>query len=189
MQVQQLLDLLAQTRANSVTLVAIDGHSAAGKSTWATVIQVANSNVTIVHVDDFYRPMDESERYALDAAAGYVYYYDWKRLEEQVLLPLRAAQSVCYQQYDWQRNLLDGWVTIKPEGIVVVEGCYSMRPELRGYYNAMVLVETSPALRRQRQRERANASEDWLRRWDAAERYYMATYQPEKFADLVVSGE
>jgi hypothetical protein len=39
-------------------LLAIDGHSAAGKSSLARTLQSAHSDATIVHANDFYRPLD-----------------------------------------------------------------------------------------------------------------------------------
>jgi len=71
-----------------VLLIAIDGHSAAGKSTRVRTLQAALSQVTIMHTDDFYRPMPEVNRARLDAAGGYQQYYDWQRLEHEVLRPL-----------------------------------------------------------------------------------------------------
>ncbi|MBV7334087.1 hypothetical protein KFU94_38810 [Chloroflexi bacterium TSY] len=173
-----------------VTLVAIDGHSAAGKTTWATIIQESNSHVTVLHIDDFYRPMNAADRELLDAIGGYERYYDWERLEAQVLMPLHNRRIGRYQAYNWQTNRLDQvWQNVKPKGIIVVEGCYAMRPELRKYYNVMILVESSAKMRWQRQLERADASEEWFRRWDAAERHYMETYRPREAADLVIGGD
>jgi len=54
-------------RLEQPVLVAIDGHSAAGKSTLARALQSRIENVQIVCGDDFYRVMPEAERFGLDA--------------------------------------------------------------------------------------------------------------------------
>ena len=179
-----LASIKSQQKA-PVTLIAIDGHSAAGKSTLARSIANTLPTVSIVHTDDFYRVMDESERAQLDAPGGYEHYYDWQRLEAQVLAPLTARQVARYQKYDWATNQLGAWVAVQPHGVVLVEGCYSARPLFRSYYNLIILVDADAALRDQRQRQRADAPE-WWPRWDAAERYYMQTARPHAYADFVL---
>jgi uridine kinase len=187
-QLQPVVDFLCAHPPRSALLVAIDGHSAAGKSTLARTLQVALPQVMIVQTDDFYRPMPPVERARLDAAGGYQHYYDWQRLEQEVLRPLAQGRQSSYRRYDWQRNALGGWNEVTPEGIVIVEGCYAARPELRVYYHAIIVVETPVQLRAQRQRERADASPTWIARWDAAEQYYLQQHPPRDYATFVVHG-
>jgi uridine kinase len=184
-------EFLALIRSASapLALVAIDGQSAAGKSTWARMLQTKHLDATIVQTDDFYRVLDPSYRDGLDAAEGYTEYYDWQRLEAQVLGPLRSGMTARYQRYDWDTNELGDWTTVDPVGLIIVEGCYCARPELRNYYDAIVFVVTSPVERERRQYLRNDASDDWLGRWDAAERYYLDRFDPESYADLVLSGQ
>ena len=186
---QPLLALINKRQTKPLLLVAIDGHSASGKSTLANTLAALLPHVTIVHTDDFYRPTAEVERFALTAEAGYQRYYDWERLAAQVLKPLSAGRQSCYHRYDWSTNQLGAWVTLPTTGIMLVEGCYAARPELKAYYDLIVLVETSAAQRLQRQQARADATPAWLARWDAAERFYLSHAQPQLYADLVITGE
>jgi len=188
-QLEKVLALLNRHQIKPVVVAAIDGHSAAGKSTLARTIQQHLARVTIIHTDDFYRPLGAEERASLDASGGYDQYYDWERLEAQVLQPLSRDQSIGYQQYDWATNELGGWIRVQPTGIILVEGCYAARPELRCYYDAIIWVETSVRKRLVRQAARADATAAWLARWDAAERYYIEQFQPQSYADLVITGE
>ena len=189
MLLQEVLSLIAKRIISPVTLVAIDGHSAAGKTSLAKTVERSFPDVATVHVDDFYRVMNSSDRVQLDAKGGYELYYDWQRLGQDVLEPLSQGQAGSYQCYDWTKNKLSNeTVTVEPRGVVIIEGCYSARPELRHYYHARILVETSAEKRLERQRERANASDEWLERWDTAERYYMEHLQPQSYVDLIVKG-
>jgi uridine kinase len=180
---------LADRVSTPLVLLSVDGHSASGKTSLARAVLAARPGATLVHTDDFYRPMEADVRAALDAAGGYAGYYDWQRLEAELLRPLRSGHWARFRRYDWDRNELDDWSEIGPTGLVVVEGCYSARPELRAWYDAVVLVVSSPAERARRQHKRNDASPEWLARWDAAERHYMEEYRPEAYADAVVSGE
>lgn len=178
--------LLRARAARAPLLVGLDGHSAAGKSTLAQHLQQQLANLTIVRADDFYRVMDADERAALDAAGGYALYYDWQRLERDVLVPLSQGRAARYQRYDWANNCLGGWTAVEPRGIVVVEGVYTTRPELRGYYDLTLWVATDFAMRMRRQNERADPAE-WVARWEAAEAYYVQQHAPQKHADAVIS--
>jgi len=187
-QIQPIVHFLRTHPPQPLLLVAIDGHSAAGKSTLAHTLRAALPQVTIVHMDDFYRPLPDADRARLDAVGGYQQYYDWQRLEHEVLQPLTQGRRSRYRHYDWQQNALDGWHAVEPAGIVIVEGCYAARPEVRHYYHAIILVETPAPLRMQRQRARADASPEWITRWDAAEQYYLRHHAPQTDGTFLVHG-
>jgi uridine kinase len=126
--------LILERSTEPLTLVAIDGHSAAGKTSLAREIEQSLSDVSVIHMDDFYRVMPTEERERLDAAGGYELYYDWQRLAQEVLKLLSQGQPASYRRYDWTRNELSReTLTLQPSGFVIVEGCYSARPELRNY--------------------------------------------------------
>lgn len=177
------------SRVEQPVLVAIDGHSAAGKSTLARALQSRTENVQIVYGDDFYRVMPETERFSLDAHAGYRRYYDWERLARQVLVPLTNRRTARYRAYDWETGTLGSWKVARPYGTILVEGVFSARPELRSYYDAILLVETDRNAREQRQRQRADAPDAWLSRWEAAEKHYLETSRLHTCADLIIRAE
>ncbi len=180
-----LIRRISEGKGDAPVLVAIDGHSAAGKSTLTRTLQ-EKLEAQIVAGDDFYQVMDETKRFSLDAEAGYKYYFDWERLAAEVLEPLSAQQTARYRAYDWTTGALGDPKEVTPHGTILVEGVYSARPELRRHYDACLLVETPQQVREARQKRRADASEAWLERWDAAERYYLDRY---RYADLVVQTE
>ncbi|WP_353940959.1 hypothetical protein ABII15_04505 [Streptomyces sp. HUAS MG91] len=172
-------------------LVALDGMGGSGKSTLAAALAEL-CGAAVVHGDDFYRPMDQAERAALTPAEGCDRYFDWQRLRDEVLLPLASGQAARYGRYDWETGALaPGEVhTVARTGIVVVEGVYTARPELAGFYDLLVYVDTPPeeSMRRLRERGHDHGPLDWEARWRAAEEHYLATTRPRRRADLVVPG-
>jgi len=130
--VSSVLALLAQLKPPSPTLIAIDGHSASGKSSIARALHQVHPASTLVHTDDFYRPLPAHMRNGLDAAGGYHLYYDWQRLDAQVLRPLKNGRPARYQRYDWSTNDLAEWIIVLPTGLVIIEGCYAARPVEEG---------------------------------------------------------
>ena len=69
---------------------------------------------------------------------------------------------------------------------LILEGLFVSRRELDAFVDRFVLVETPAALRCCRQTERADASSEWLERWDAAERHFFRHMRPPATLDLVV---
>ncbi|SDY48493.1 Uridine kinase [Micromonospora pattaloongensis] len=175
-------------RGGETTIIAIDGAGGSGKTTLAAAAAELLEGAAIVHGDDFYRPMSEHERAQLDPQQGYQRYFDWQRLRDQVLAPLRAGQAARYQSYDWATGQLAAWHEINPGTTVIVEGVYSARPELASYYHLTAYVDTPREICLQRVRVRGENSEEWIRRWRAAEDFYLRTTWPQTRVHLLVRG-
>jgi len=187
----QVADALPSRTRWGFALVALDGMGGSGKSTLAAAL-TERCGAAVVHGDDFYRPMDQAERAALSPEEGCDRYFDWQRLRDEVLLPLASGLPARYGRYDWGTGALapDETHTVARSGIVVVEGVYAARPELAGFYDLLVYVDTPPeeSMRRLRERGHDHGPLDWEARWRAAEEHYVATTRPRERADLVVAG-
>ncbi|MGW1776758.1 AAA family ATPase [Streptomyces sp. NPDC002104] len=169
-------------------LLAVDGTGGSGKTTLAAAVAGLLDGAVVVHVDDFYRPMPERERERLDAEQGYQRYFDWERLRDQVLVPLRAGRPARHQLCDWSTGRLGAWREAATGGTVIVEGVCSARPELAPYYDLTVYVDTPRDVCLQRVRARGENSEEWIGRWRAAEDHYVLTTWPQTRAGLLVRG-
>lgn len=186
---------VAERARDGFALVAIDGPGGSGKSTLAAALAArlrAAGPVTVVAGDDFYRPLPAAARLRLSPQEGYQQYFDWQRLRDQVLAPLAAGRAADYQRYDWPSGALaPGELHHVPRaGTVLVEGVGTARPELAGYYDLTVLVDTPRAtcLRRVDERGHDHGPGNWTGRWRAAEEYYLTSTHAGTRLDLVVSG-
>ncbi|MFF3448770.1 uridine kinase [Streptomyces sp. NPDC002667] len=172
-------------------LIAVDGMGGSGKSTLASAV-AGLAGAAVVHGDDFYRPMDPDERAALTPAQGYDRYFDWERLRDEVLTPLATGHDAYYRRYDWPTGALvtDELCAVTRDGIVLVEGVYTARPELADHYDLVVYVDTpaDESMRRLRARGDDHGPLDWEARWRLAEEHYVSTTRPRERADLVVPG-
>ena len=109
----------------------------------------------------------------LSPSEGYAQYFEWERLIEQVLLPLSSGSDASYQRFDWTQKVPGAWISVSASNrIVVIEGVYSLRPELRAYYDVKVWVDTDEETRASRLVAREENTQAWIRRWSAAEEYY-----------------
>jgi len=156
---------------------------------WLALQLVEELGGLVVHGDDFYRVLDANVRASLDAEAGYDKYFDWERLRKEVLEPVSKGQVATYQVYDWKSNCLGGVKSIDPLGLVIVEGVYSFRPELRSFYQKSIFVAASLSVRSERARARGQNSKEWISRWAAAENYYLEKHDPARTVDWTYNGE
>jgi uridine kinase len=167
-------------------LVAVAGAGAAGKSTLARAIQqLAPNEVTVVELDDFYRP---SFSHPPDGELGAR--FEWRRLREQVLEPLHAGHAAHYQRYDWDNDEMGAWVDVPAHGIAIVEGIYPSRAELSHFYDFVIWVDAPAGLRLQRgiERDGEEARERWLTEWMPDEEAFIAQDDPAGRADIRVFG-
>jgi uridine kinase len=173
-------------RKQTTLLIGIDGCGGAGKSALAQALAQGDPEVTIVSMDDFFRPSSQARPPGSAIGAE----YDWPRLRGQVLEPLRRNEPGRYQRYDWGSDALAEWHTVPVGGVVIVEGIYSTRDELRDAYDYTIWVDSPRALRLQRglARDGEQARLVWTTRWMPAEDRYVAEQHPEAKADTVVPG-
>jgi hypothetical protein len=119
-------------------------------------------DVQVVQFDDFY--VDTIDK-TIDRKIGD--HFDWIRLREEVLVPLTQKREANYQVYDWELGRLHSWKTVSPHGIVVIDGIYSTRSELRHFYNLTVFVYAEYNVRLQRgiDRDGTNSRSKWVQEW------------------------
>jgi uridine kinase len=172
-------------------LVGIDGQGGSGKSTLAR--ELANSlslDVAIVEGDDFYNNTPDDVKALLSPEEGYEEYFDWRRLKAEVLQSVRdQTPNLRYQRYDWDIAAMGEWIEIPMPEVIIVEGVYVLRPELREYFDVAAFVRTSEPMRLQRQVSRGQNSGVWISRWFAAEDFYVSREKPWEWVDVSLAGE
>ncbi|UOQ92482.1 hypothetical protein MUO14_18800 [Halobacillus shinanisalinarum] len=94
-----------------------------------------------------------------------------------------------YQRYDWDHDELAEWHHISPSGVIVVEGCYAARDQLRSYYDYTVWVECPREVRLKRGLERDGQEalsfwQDWMEQEDR----YIEIQQPRDQVDFIIKG-
>jgi uridine kinase len=181
--IRRLLD-----QGTDTLLVAIDGHSGAGKSRLAADVAAEVEGV-VVDSDDFYAGDPASEWDARTVADDAERCIDWWRLRREALEPLLARRAAAWHPYDWETGggLVPQLTSRQPASIVILDGVYSARPELADLVSLSILVEAPPEVRRARVARRDGDIDAWYERWDAAERHYLTHVRPPGSFDLVVA--
>lgn len=72
--------------------------------------------------------------------------YDIERLNQNVINLIISGKEARYQRYDWVLDDLKEWHTVQPNGLIIVEGVYSMSDELYSKYDIKIFVECNRKL-------------------------------------------
>lgn len=180
---------IASLTGSEPTVVALEGLAGSGKTTAADALRRESGDrpLTVVAADEFYQP-DERDWRSWTPSEGYERYFDHVRLETELLRPLQQQQTARFATFDWVQRKPGPDRSVVPRGILVVEGIYLLKPQLRPYWDASVWVEAPRRLRERRLRARGEGDPDWITRWMRAEDYYLNVDQPSETATFVVSG-
>jgi uridine kinase len=176
----------AATRHPGLCVVGIDGAGAAGKTSLAITLAAASTTpAVVVRFDDFYLP--KARRAPLVHGHPPEPNFDWQRLRCEVLLPLSEGRPARYQRYDWDDDVLAEWNDVPAEGLVVIEGVYVTRSQLRSFYDFRIWVQTPRDVRLDRAvaRDGEDARGQWEDEWMPAEDEYIARENPAASADWI----
>ncbi|MBR7147444.1 MAG: hypothetical protein IKD13_01325, partial [Firmicutes bacterium] len=113
-------------RAGGRFVVAIEGGSASGKTTLSQILSRVY-DCTVFHMDDFFLRPEQRTPERFSEPGGNV---DRERFLEEVLKPLSRGEVVRYRRFDCSTFTLGEPMEVEPKPLVIVEGAYSMHPEL-----------------------------------------------------------
>lgn len=173
-------------------MLAIEGHSGAGKTTLAAAVQailqkeglgsVDNGGgpapinpVPIVHLDLIYP--------GWDGLADSI-----PRLVEWVLRPLAEGRPVRYRRYDWEHGEYAEWIDVPTDPVpqvLIIEGAGAGSLPCAPYVSLLVWLEAPAAVRFKRgmTRDGETYRPHW-QRWADQEDRHFAEHDPRGRADL-----
>ncbi len=174
-------------RAESNLTIAIEGSSASGKSTLAQILNDIYI-CAVLHMDDFFlRPEQRTpERY--NEPGGNV---DRERFLNEVLIPLSSGEDILYRPFDCHTMAVIEGKKIKREKLIVIEGAYSMHPELNKYYDFSVFLDISPELQKARilKRNGQDLAQRFFFEWIPYESKYFKHFNIKEKCNVVIAVE
>ena len=169
----RIAEIRREKPAHLPVLVAIDGPCAGGKTTLAAQLGEA-LGAQVLHMDDFFlQPHQRTpERYAAPGEN-----VDHERFYDEVLLPLSRGETPVYRPFDCGRLAIGEAVPVRVTPVVIIEGSYSLHPQLEGLYDLRVLLRVHPDTQRRRilQRNGEEGLRMFLSRWIPLENSYFAS--------------
>lgn len=170
-------------RRNPATLVGIDGRSAAGKSHFGDEVAERLRSIDVpcdrASIDDFHPPV-YSQRSSSGAFTVETYYdegFDFELFRALLLEPARTGEPCLLRRWDAARDVsyLDEPTRLVHGTVLVVDGAFIQRPELRGYWDLVIWLDIGfeTMLERALVRELA-----WMPSAEAIERKYRERWIP-----------
>jgi uridine kinase len=183
--------------------VAVDGITAAGKTTFARelcdVVRESGRPCEHVSMDGLHQRRAVRHRQGRDSAEGYYEdAYDFDALRRVLLDPLgptgNGRYSTAVLDLATDSVLAETQRTAAPDLVVVVDGSFLQRPEVRDAWDVVIFLRASfeSAFARGTRRDAgslgslAEAQRLFTHRYHAAQRRYLAEIDPEGRADVVV---
>ena len=172
-------------RTHPQTLVALDGPCATGKTTLGGVLSQLYQ-CPLFHMDDFFLPPERKTAQRLAEPGGNV---DAERFFAEVLSPLSKGEPVRYRPYRCQSGTLGEEILVPPAPLAVVEGVYSLRPDLQPYYHITCFLDVPWSTRRARLLERGGADvlDRFEKLWIPLEDAYFRAFPIREHCDVVLS--
>ena len=186
----------------STLRIGVDGVDGAGKTVFADelaeVLNMSSRPLIRASVDGFHNP--KSVRYRLGKGSPEGFFrdsYDYPALKTALLDPLSPGGTGRYRTAVFDHRT-DKPVEIPeeqvmPGSILIVDGIFLHRPELRAYWDFSVFLEVDFSISIPRGAGRGEGSPDphapENRRYVEGQRLYFKECRPEQYATMVVNNE
>lgn len=181
-----LCEIDRRLTCGTVTL-AIEGGSASGKSTLGELL-ARLYGCTVLHMDDFFLRPEQRTPERLAEVGGNV---DRERFAAEVLSSLARHTFVTYRPYDCATATLSSSVSRPLAPLTVIEGVYSMHPDLADAYDLSVFLNVSPETQKARihHRNTPEMAKRFFEEWIPMENRYFEGMQVKERCDLVIEVE
>lgn len=165
-------------------LVAIDGMCGSGKSTLGAILhEVYDSH--LFHMDDFYLQTFQRTKQRYQTPGENV---DHERFLKEVLKPLSQKQTIFYQKFSCDTMDLETNVTSYPyKKINIIEGTYSLHPDLRNFYDFKIGLRIDPDYQLERilHRNGPVVLEQFKEKWIPLENLYFNSFHIFNIVDYL----
>lgn len=121
-------------------IIAIDGMSGSGKSTFANLLHETFPASTLFHMDDYFLQPSQRTDERLSEIGGNV---DYERFYDEIISHLENESGLTYQKYDCCTQTLGDKIHVPWKPIVIIEGSYSHHPYFGNHYDLLVFLEIS----------------------------------------------
>lgn len=194
----EVLDVLAREILHNYgtgrVIVAVDGVDGAGKTRFAddlaTVVRRTGHQVFRASIDGFHHP--RALRYAAGAESPRGYYedsYDYETFRRVLVDPFRdiSAGSFVLEAFDHKRDaqIQPKWMTAKPDAILIIDGIFLHRPELRWLWNFSIWLDAPEEITHERIRAR-DGKGGVRERYTAGQALYLKSSKPRTHASAII---
>lgn len=183
---EQLLKELSSVPKKQLILIGIDGRPCSGKTTLTMKLEQTLS-AQAIYLDEFFIPQRD---WPQNQHPRFPFFYFRYQEFMNGIKSLASGKPLTYHAYDWQ---IDGpsatATTIKPEGIILVEGVSALNIELASLYAKKIWVDsdTSTEMTAIETREKDANLDLWKKIYMPSAEIY-CLQKPWERADIIYEG-
>ena len=194
----------AWAKGHAKLIVAVDGYAGSGKTTVADFIAKQNSDVLMIHLDDFIHHWKDRKRMIEKAKdKSQVFEYNWYRYDnlEKLAREFKTKNkgSITFKTYDYNKNDFGPQKSFDlSKKILIIDGIFLFHPKLKTsrewdktiYPDADLAKVDKKRVTREKQKWGKNYipeshPDNWTKYFKKAYRRYVKKYQPQKTANAV----
>jgi len=166
-------------------VIAIDGMSAAGKTTLGELLHEEFPESNLFHMDDYFLQPHQRTEERLAEVGGNV---DYERFKEEIILHLKDHEDFHHRVYDCQTQKLGSEVHTAWKPLVIIEGSYSHHPYFGEPYDLRIFCEIPEEEQRNRilKRNGPEMFEHFVNEWIPKENDYFKTYKIREKSGLLL---
>lgn len=175
----------ALLQSQKYMILGIDGRCGSGKTTLSASLAL-KYDALVIHMDDYFLPFGLRTPKRLEEPGGNVHY---ERFIEEIYLPLRSFRGspppetssgmepiAHYRGFSCRDGSLSEPRPIFPHPVIIIEGSYCMRPEMRDLYDLKIFLDISRSLQLKRLAARPGTNmKDFEEKWIPLEERYFST--------------
>lgn len=176
------------------TIVAVDGIDGSGRKPFAddlaAAISRAGHSVFRASMGAFHKP--RADRYARGVDSGEGYYHDsfnYSVFRRVLIDPFRMGGSTGFvtEAFDVARDAVieSNWQTAPKDAMLIVDGAFLNRPELRGLWNYSIWLEV-PKTAAKARLEELNGPDGLSKRYPDGQKLYEKEAKPSTAASAIV---
>lgn len=165
-------------------IISIDGRAAAGKTSLAEKLSGV-FDAPVIHIDDFFLPMELRSEERLKEPGGNVHY---ERFKDEVIDKLCLGREFSYQRFECRTKSLSDFVKIPCSPVFIVEGSYSHHPYFGDYADLRIFKDIDKETQWQRILKRNGLpwADDFKNKWIPMEEEYFSFFDIRSKADIVL---
>jgi uridine kinase len=189
-----LADDILHNYAKGRAIIAVDGLDGAGKTHFAdalaTQLRTGNRAVFRASIDDFHRPRVDRYARGRDSAEGfYRDSFDYRTFRRVLIEPFRIGRigSFVLKAFDVRSDMKiePVWSSGPDDAILIVDGIFLNRPDLRGIWNYSIWLEAEPEVRQARMLGR-DGNLDHPERYVDGQELYLVDAKPVEHASAII---
>ena len=167
-------DVINNASFETPAVIAVDGSSASGKTTFAKEIE-ARFGIPVIHTDDFCRPRNEKGELEISEFDGN---FDLERFKAEVICGIKSLNPFDIGIFNCKIGRIDRTIEVPCAKCYLIEGAYSHNPKLGEYSTVKIFFDISFEVQKERiiARDGDNKLETYLSIWIPAEERYIQHY-------------